>query len=115
MEVVSCSAVAYSSRNESLKIGRGLLPSLRRVAPPVAATNVISSSSWFQHNLPHSFWLSVEGEQLRRSFVKTYPVRRLSGRRAPPCVAPSASGAVRRVGGSASFPTKVVVKETEVR
>ena len=67
MEVVSCSAVACSSRTDRVKFGQECSPSppsLCRTPPLVAATNVTGSSSWFQRNLPHSFWLSVEGEQL---------------------------------------------------
>ena len=86
MEVVSCSAVACGVRTECVKFYRECLPSppsLRRTPPPVAATNVTSFSSWFKRNLPHSFWLSVEGEKLRGGFLCFNPVRHLCAARAP--------------------------------
>ena len=64
--------VSYSAVSPSLKSDRVYYLAecfrrrrrRRRFSLLVAATNVTGSSSWFQRYLPHSFWLSVEGEQL---------------------------------------------------
>ena len=111
MEVVSCSAVACSSRNNNATF-KPKLAAVAAVAPPHTAARGFYQCDQLLllvlMQLATLVLVECEGGTIIGKVLVFYADP-------PPCATPPTSGAARRVGGCASSPTKVVVRETEVR
>ena len=115
MGVIPCSAVAPSSKSDRVTF-MPRISAVAAVTPPGCAARGCHQRDQLFLLVPTPLTTLVLVECGERTIIgyvlEVFPVPSPFG---SPCVGFPASGAARRVGGSANFPTKVVVSESEVR